>query len=125
MSEFKSLDLGAPATVENVLEGILRLRTLGEADILELAVSGKLAEVFPIETIELSEDVADFVSEDNLNEASALPLSADDRVRLIRDSVPPNPATKAAAASATSPSAPSKGTRLTTFKRDRAKSKSK
>src|SRR3974390_2971795 len=106
MMKFKSLDLGAPATVENVLEGILRLRNLGEADILELAVSGKLAEVFPIETIEMSEDVADFVSEDDLNEASALPLSADDRVQLIRDSVPRSPATKAAAASATSPFAP-------------------
>ena len=125
MSEFKSLDLHAPATVEDVLEGILRLRKFGEADILQLAVSGQLAKVFPIGTNDLSEGVADFVSEDDLDEASALPLSADDRIQLIRDSVPRSPGTKAAAASATSPPSSSKRKRLASFNRVPAKSKSK
>jgi hypothetical protein len=47
MSEFMILDSKAPATMEAVVEAVMRLSTLSEPQILELVSAGKLGEVFP------------------------------------------------------------------------------
>jgi hypothetical protein len=89
MSEFMLLDEKVPATMKAVVEAVMRLSTLGEAQILELVSAGKLTEVFPFRPNSDQEIPPDFVSDDDLVEASALPLNRGQRQSLIQSSMPP------------------------------------
>ncbi len=91
MSEFMLLDAKAPATMEAVVEAVMRLSALGEAQILELVSAGKLSEVFPFRPKSGQEIPPDFVSEDDLVEASALPLNREQRSALVQSSMPSHP----------------------------------
>src|SRR5450631_3487290 len=88
MSEFMLLDANAPATLEAVVEAVTRLSTFSEAEILELVSAGKLKDVFRFKTPSNRPLPADFVDEGDLVEASALPLSREQRRALIKSSVP-------------------------------------
>jgi hypothetical protein len=90
MSEFMILDSKAPATMEAVVEAVMRLSTLSEPQILELVSAGKLGEVFPFRPNSGQEIPPDFVSEHDLVEASSLPLNRGQRSSLIQSSMPPN-----------------------------------
>jgi hypothetical protein len=88
MSEFRELDAKAPATLGAVVEAITRLSTLGEVEILKLVSQGKIQEVFPFRPNPVSDIGPDFVSEEDLVEASPEPLSREDRAAHIRESMP-------------------------------------
>jgi hypothetical protein len=89
MSEFMILDAKAPATMEAVVEAVMRLSTFSESQILELVSAGKLGEVFPFRSKSGQEIPPDFVAEDDLVEASALPLNRGQRSSLVQSSMPP------------------------------------
>jgi hypothetical protein len=88
MSEFMRLDAKAPATLGAVVEAVSRLSTLGEAKILELVSAGRIAELFPFEPSGGQPLAADTLPEEDLVEASALPLSRQQRDALIDASLP-------------------------------------
>jgi FimV-like protein len=88
MSEFMLIDAKAPATMESVVEAITRLSTFGEAEILELVSAGKLKSLFPFRTLGNHPLPADFADEEDLVEASAIPLTSKQRRALIKSSVP-------------------------------------
>jgi hypothetical protein len=88
MSEFMLLDAKAPATMQAVVEAVMRLSTFSEAQILELVSAGKLSEMFPFRPQSGQDIPPDFVPEDELNEASALPLSREARAALIQSRMP-------------------------------------
>jgi hypothetical protein len=94
MSEFISLDAKAPATIEAVVEVVMRLSTYSEAQILELVSAGKLSEAFPFRPKSGHAVPADFVSEDDLIEASARPLTRAQRSALTQSSMPMPPTAK-------------------------------
>jgi hypothetical protein len=87
MSEFMQLDTEAPATMKAVVEAVLRLSTYSERQILELVSEGRLGELFPFHP-RGQETPPDFVAEDDLQEASALPLSRERKGALIQSSMP-------------------------------------
>lgn len=82
------LDAKAPATLEAVLEGVARLSTFSEAHILELVSAGKIRELFPFKPVSDQEIPADKMAESELVEASAMPLSRQQRAALIQSSMP-------------------------------------
>jgi hypothetical protein len=85
------LDAKTPATMEAVVEAVMRLSTLSEPQILELVSAGKLGEVFPFRPNSGGQEIPpDFVSEHDLVEASSLPLNRGQRSSLIQSSMPPN-----------------------------------
>jgi len=86
--EFMQLDPKAPATLEAVVEAVMRLSILSEPQILELVSAGKLSEVFPFRSKRGEQIPPDFVSEEDLAEASATALSPDERHALIQSSMP-------------------------------------
>jgi hypothetical protein len=88
MSEFMLLDAKAPATMEAVVEAVTRLSTFSEAQILELVSAGKIKELFPFKAGSGESVPADFVAEEDLVDASALPLSREQRRTLIQSSMP-------------------------------------
>ena len=88
MSEFRELDAKAPATLGAVVEAITHLSTLGEAEILKLVSEGKIQEVFPFRPNPVSDIGPDFVSEEDLVEASPEPLSREQRAAHIQESMP-------------------------------------
>jgi hypothetical protein len=88
MSEFKRLDATAPATLGAVVEAVTRLSTLSEATILERVSAGRIEELFPFEPSAGAPLPSDAVAEDELVEASASPLSHQQREALIRSSLP-------------------------------------
>jgi hypothetical protein len=89
MSEFMQLEAQAPATLGRVVEAVAHLSTLSEAQILELVSAGKIRELFPFKPARGGELPADYVDEDDLVEASASPLSREQRRTLIESSLPP------------------------------------
>jgi hypothetical protein len=89
MSEFLKLEANAPATLGAVVEAITRLSTCSEAEILELVSAGKIREVFPFRPAVPADLGADSVGEEELVEASAMPLSREQRAALIQSSLPP------------------------------------
>jgi hypothetical protein len=92
MSEFMRLDARAPATLGAVVEAVTRLSTLGEARILELVSAGKIADLFPFKPSGDQPIPSDTMDEEELMEASALPLSRRQRDTLIQSSLPaPSP----------------------------------
>jgi len=104
MSEFIKLEANSPATLGAVVEAVTRLSTLSEAQILELVSAGKIQELFPFHP--RSEALpADTVAEEDLVEASALPLSRERRAALIQSSVP---VSSSRSAKQTVPAAPKK-----------------
>lgn len=87
MSEFIKLDANSPATLSAVVEAVTRLSTYSEAQILELVSEGKLHELFPFRP--RAQDLpADTVAEEDLVEASPLPMSRERRAALIQSSMP-------------------------------------
>ncbi len=88
MSDFIDLDEKAPATLEGVLLAVARLSTLTEEQILEIASSGQLQNHFAFRPAKIFDDIGDFVDENDLMEASPLPLSRQERADLIQSSMP-------------------------------------
>jgi hypothetical protein len=91
MSEFLKLEADAPATLGAVVEAVTRLSTYSEAEILELASTGKINGVFPFRPAIPVALGADSVAEEELVEASAMPLSSERQAALIQSSLPPVP----------------------------------
>jgi hypothetical protein len=94
MSEFMKLDATAPATLGAVVEAVTRLSTLSEATILEMVSAGRVAELFPFEPSAAAPVLSDTVAENELVEASASPLSRQQREALIQSSLPAVAASK-------------------------------
>jgi hypothetical protein len=88
MSEFIELDAKAPATLGAVVEAITRLSTLGEAQIMKLVTAGKIQEIFPFRPNPVTDIGPDFMSDEDLVEASPEPLSRDERAAHIEESMP-------------------------------------
>jgi hypothetical protein len=87
MSELMQLDAERPATMKAVVEAVARLSTYSERQILELVSDGKLGELFPFHPRQ-QEIPPDFVAEEDLQEASALPLSRERKGAVIQSSMP-------------------------------------
>jgi hypothetical protein len=87
MREFMQLDANAPATMEAVVEAVVRLSTYSEREVLELVSGGQLGELFPFHPRQ-QEIPPDFVAEEDLQEASALPVSRERQGALIQSSMP-------------------------------------
>ena len=88
MSEFLKLEANAPATLGAVVEAITRLSTYPEAEFLELVSAGKIREAFPFRPTLATELAPDSVAENELIEASAMPLRPDRHAALIQPSLP-------------------------------------
>lgn len=87
MSESIKLEANAPATLGAVVEAVTRLSTYSEAQILDLVSAGKIQEMFPLHP-RSQELPADTVAEEDLKEASPLPLSRGRNAALIQSSMP-------------------------------------
>lgn len=81
------LKADSPATLEAVVEAIVRLSRLDEPQILQLVSEGRLKECFPFRVRREGEIPPDFVAADDLVEASALPLTRAARQALIQSSM--------------------------------------
>ena len=90
MSEFMQLEADSPATMAAVVAAVLRLSTLGEAQILELASEGHLRERFPFRLPRSYKLPEDFMALEDLIEASPNPLSREERGALIQSSMTPS-----------------------------------
>jgi hypothetical protein len=88
MSKFMQLDANAPASLGAVVEAVTRLSTLGEAKILEIVSAGKIAEHFPYKPLGNEAVPSDTTAEEDLVEASALPLNKKQRDALLHASLP-------------------------------------
>jgi hypothetical protein len=88
MSKFMQLDAESPATLGAVVEAVTRLSTLSEARILKLVSAGKIADLFPFKPSGNQPIPSDTIPEDDLVEASALPLNRKQRDALIESSLP-------------------------------------
>jgi hypothetical protein len=88
MSEFMRLDAKAPATLGAVVEAVTRLSTLSEVKILELVSAGKIADLFPFKPSGDQPIPSDTMAEEDLLEASAVPLNRQQRDALIQSSLP-------------------------------------
>jgi hypothetical protein len=88
MSKFSKLEASAPATLGAVVEAVTRLSTLGEAQILELVSAGKIKDLFPFRPSLPAALPSDTMDENELEEASASPLSRKRRATLIQASMP-------------------------------------
>ena len=87
MREFMQLDADAPATMEAVVEAGVRLGTYSEREVLELVSGGQLGELFPFHPRQQAIP-PDFVAEEDMQEASALPVSRERQGALIQSSMP-------------------------------------
>ncbi|HKT88445.1 MAG TPA: hypothetical protein VJQ59_08415 [Candidatus Sulfotelmatobacter sp.] len=88
MSEFMQLQADSPATVQAVVEAVARLSTIGEAAILEMVSEGRLSELFPFRAKRTEDVPPDFVSEEELVEASPWALSREEQAAHIQSSMP-------------------------------------
>jgi hypothetical protein len=88
MSEFLKLEADAPATLGAVVEVVTRLSTCPEAELLELVAAGKIRDVFPFRPTAPTDLGPDTVDEDELVEASAMPLSREHHAAVIQSSLP-------------------------------------
>ncbi len=95
MSTINDLEPGSPATLEAVLTAVVELSRRDEAELQALVSDGRLSEVFPFRPAAPRAPVADYEDESALVEASAKPLGARARARLIQSSMS-RPATAAA-----------------------------
>jgi len=82
------LEANSPATLGAVVEAVTRLSTYSEAQILEFVSAGKIKELFPFRPTRPDELPPDTVEEGDLVEASAMPLSREQRAALIQSSLP-------------------------------------
>jgi hypothetical protein len=94
MRNFMNLDLKAPATMEAVLEAVVRLSAYDETQLLDLVSAGRLHEVFPFRPSKTDVIAPDFATENELIEASAFPLDRKERAALIQSSMPPSEESK-------------------------------
>jgi hypothetical protein len=88
MSKFMLLDAKAPATLGAVVEAVTRLSTLSEARILELVSAGRIGELFPFKPAGRQPVPDDTVADDELIEATAIPLTPVQREALVNASLP-------------------------------------
>jgi len=88
------LEAGAPATLGAVVEAVTRLSIHSEAEILELVSAGRLRELFPFRSNRADELPRDTEAEEDLVEASPMPLSRKGQAALIESSMPPSSATR-------------------------------
>jgi hypothetical protein len=88
MRKFIQLDANKPASLGAVVEAVTRLSTLGEAKILEIVSAGSIAEHFPFKPLANGRLPSDTVAEEDLVEASALPLNRKQRDALLQLSLP-------------------------------------
>ncbi|MGD0491917.1 MAG: hypothetical protein ABSC32_10235 [Steroidobacteraceae bacterium] len=88
MSEFLKLEADAPATLGAVVEAVTRLSTYPEAELLELVSRGRIRELFPFRPTRPTDLGSDSVAEEDLIEASAMPLSPEHQAALIQSSLP-------------------------------------
>jgi hypothetical protein len=70
------------------VEAVTRLSTLGEAKILEIVSAGSIGEHFPYQLLANEGVPADTMAEEDLVEASALPLNKKQRDALLQASLP-------------------------------------
>ncbi|MGA2711099.1 MAG: hypothetical protein ACLQJ0_04910 [Steroidobacteraceae bacterium] len=108
------LEASSPATLGAVVEAVTRLSTYSEAQILELVSAGKIKDLFPFRPTRPDELLPDTVDEGDLVEASAMPLSREQRAALIQSSLP---ATATARSVATGTSRVRRSSKKTTSKR--------
>jgi len=87
MSEFRHLDTKGPAQMDAVVEAVLRLSTFSERQILDLVSEGQLGELFPYRS-KAQELPPDSVAEDDLIDASAMPMNRTEKAALIQSSMP-------------------------------------
>lgn len=92
------LEASAPATLGAVVEVVIRLSTYSEAQILELVSAGKIKELFPFCPTGPDELPSDTIEEGNFVEASAMPLSREERGALIQSSMSTSSTARSAAA---------------------------
>jgi hypothetical protein len=88
MSKFLKLEADAPATLGAVVEAVTRLSAYPEADLLDLVSTGKISDVFPFRPNRPMDLGSDSIEEDELIEASAIPLSPEHHAALIQSSLP-------------------------------------
>lgn len=86
MSQFESIDPDEPATIENVLAAIMRLRAHDEATLAQLVSEGKLQEIFPFRprAVGLPPNTLD---EADVPEASPHPLTDSRYEELVQSSM--------------------------------------
>ncbi len=82
------LEASKAATLGAVVEAVTRLSTYPEAQILALVSAGKLKELFPFRPTRPEVLPRDTVEERELVEASAMPLSREQRDALVQSSMP-------------------------------------
>jgi hypothetical protein len=88
MKEFMNLELSGPATLTAVVQAVLQLAAQDETQIMGLASSGKFRRAFPFRPSAPEREPTDYVSGDELVQASPGPLSAAQRATLIQSSMP-------------------------------------
>lgn len=88
------LDASQPATLGAVVEAVTRISTLSEAQILELVSAGETQKIFPFRSSRASKVAPDTVAEDDLEEASPMPLSRERRAAIVDASMPPSRASR-------------------------------
>jgi hypothetical protein len=86
-NEFVGIKTKTPATLASVVDAVMRLSTLSEAEILDLVSADRLGEVFPFRPGGELQPPEDFVAEADLIEASPKPLKRRARHELIHASV--------------------------------------
>src|SRR6266404_5098203 len=80
--------LRGPATLQAVVEAIVRVKDLDEAEMQDAISAGNLRGLFPFKPHK-TDVPPDFVPRDQLVRASALPLERKARKTLIQSSMPP------------------------------------
>ena len=90
MKASRRSDGSQPATLEAVLESVVKLSKLDETEFSEMVSRGYLSQLFPFHPSAVTEPIADFATDEELEEASPLPLSAKQHAELIQASMPRN-----------------------------------
>lgn len=88
MPEFEALMPGASATIEAVAIAVMKLRTYDESELAVMISSGQLHELFPFRPHNV-QPTRDILREEEVNEASPLPLDNAEYARLVQSTMPP------------------------------------
>lgn len=88
MANFESVDPKQPATLESVVRAVAKLSQLSEAQLAEMVAAGPLASFFPFQPQETAVP-DDFANDDDVPEASAMPLDDERYSKLVQSSMPP------------------------------------
>ena len=88
MTKFNELALKGPATLEAVVEAVVCLSARDESEVLALVSRGRLSDAFPFKPRAPIDVVDDYALDEDLVEASAMPLELPARAALIQSSMP-------------------------------------